>query len=140
MRKRTPTKSLDLATAQRIYIAAGNPEQAEAAGLVIDAVRNTVQGEWGKSFVASLENLLAKHIEPLGVDMSGLRTDVQHWASESATRLGKLETRMDASEDDRAQLRQEIEEIKRILAERPGQRAADHQALLEAIRTNGARE
>ncbi len=58
-------KSLDLTTAQRLYIAAGLPEQAEAAGFVIDAVRNTVQGEWGTAFVNSLEGLLVKHIDPL---------------------------------------------------------------------------
>src|SRR3954464_11316891 len=64
MTKKTDT-SLDLMTAQRLYIAAGQPEQAEAAGFVIDAVRNTVQGEWGTSFVGSLEGLLKKYIVPL---------------------------------------------------------------------------
>lgn len=134
----TPNKSLDLLTAQQLYIAAGQPEQARAAGFVIDAVRNTVQGEWGKSFVGSLENLLLKYIEPLGADMGGLRADVQHWAAESAARLGKLEARMGASEADRAELRSRLERIEKIMAERPSQREAEHQALLKAIRENHA--
>jgi len=110
-------KSLDLVTAQQLYIAAGQPEQAAAAGFVIDAVRNTVQGEWGKSFVVSLENLLIKHIDPL-------RLDVQQLAAEAGRRLGKLEDgqarHAEQIADALARLdhkRTEIDEMKRELAE-----------------------
>ena len=130
--------NLDLETAERMVIAAGKPELAPALRAHADGVRNLVQGEWGKSFVGSLENLLVKYIDPLGKDMGGLRADVQHWAAESAARLGKLEARMGASEADRAELRQRLERIERIMAERPSQREAEHQALLKAIRDNHA--
>jgi hypothetical protein len=89
-------KPLDLETAQRLYIAAGSPEHAEAAGFVIDAVRNTVQGEWGTSFVSSLEGLLVKYIHPLNEQIDGLRTDVQQSAAETSTRLGKHDQDIDA--------------------------------------------
>lgn len=68
-----PYKNLDLDTAQQIYIAAGHPEQARAASFVVEAVRNTVQGEWGKSFITSYEKTLAKHIAPL--EQSGQTTE-----------------------------------------------------------------
>lgn len=58
-------------------------------------------------------------------------------SEDSARGLGKLEQRMDASEADRADLHRQIEEIKQIMAARPGQREAEHQALLAAIRGHG---
>ncbi len=129
--------NLDLQTAEDLYVAAGHPEQAEAARYLTQGWRNMWQSEYGQTFLDAFERVMAKHIEPLAADMSGLRMDVQQWAAESATRLGKLESRMADSEADRADLRQELEQIKLILAERPKQRAAEHQALLKAIRDGG---
>ena len=101
--------------------------------------------------VGNNNTLLSAVIEAL----NGLRGDVKSSAVESAATLGKFATelealrhgqeqsaalyrnlsqRMDDSEDDRAQLRQRLERIEQILAERPGQREAEHQALLAAIR------
>jgi hypothetical protein len=103
-------KSLDLETAQQLYIAAGQPDQARAAGFVIDAVRNTVQGEWGIAFVNALDGLLIKHIDPLSEQIGGLRGDnaalqaefraglsgVQASVSDLAETLNEHSTRLDA--------------------------------------------
>lgn len=121
----------DLRDAENAVIAAGHPDVALQMRRHSEAIRNYMQGAIVPMFVEMVERALGPKID-------GLRTDVQGWASESAARLGKLETRMDASEDDRATLRQRLERIERILAERPDQRKIEHQALLDAIK--GARD
>lgn len=57
--------NLDLETAEQLMFAAGKPELSKALHHHAHGVRNLVQGEWGKSFVNSLEDLLIKHIDPL---------------------------------------------------------------------------
>lgn len=108
-------------------IAAGHPDVALQMRRHSEAIRNYMQGAIVPMFVEMVER-------SLGPKIDGLRTDVQQWAQESATRLGKLETRMDSSEADRVDLRMRLERIERIMAERPEQREAEHQALLTAIR------
>lgn len=103
-----PKKSLDLATAQRLYIAAGQPEQAEAAGFVIDAVRNTVQGEWGQSFVTSLEGLLQKHIAPLVI----AQKETQDAVRTLGGRFHALEARVEGLATRLDHKRVEIDQIK----------------------------
>lgn len=103
-----------------------------------DAIRNMMQGALVPSFVSLVERVIGEKITPVSEGIEGLRGDVRHLASESAARLGKLEQRMDESEEDRADLRRRLERIERILAERPAQREAEHQALLQAI-ANGVR-
>lgn len=99
-------KSLDLETAQQLYIAAGQPEQARAAGFVIDAVRNTVQGEWGQSFVGSLEKLLITHIAPLVVSQKETQDGVAALSAQFQEDVKALTARLDRK-------RGEIDEIKR---------------------------
>lgn len=60
-----PYINLDLDTAEKLLFAAGKPELAKALHFHANGVRNLVQGEWGQSFVNSLEGLLSRHIEPL---------------------------------------------------------------------------
>jgi len=53
-----PYTNLDLDTADELLIAAGRPELAKALRYQTQGVRNLVQGEWGQSFVNTLENLM----------------------------------------------------------------------------------
>ncbi len=63
--------------------------------------------------------------------------DLRSLLEDNSTRLKKLEARMSAGEDDRADLRQRLTRIESIIADRPNQRAAEHQELMRAI--NGVR-
>ncbi len=104
-------KSLDLDTAQRLYIKAGQPEQAEAAGFLIDAVRNTVQGEWGKSFVNSLEGILVKHITPLVEGQKETHSGIAALSGQFQTlaeTVNDLQTAMSESQEDRRIIHEEI--------------------------------
>ena len=121
----------DLRDAENAMAAAGHPDIALGMRRHSEAQRNMMQGVLVPMFVEMVERTLGGKID-------GLRGDVQRWALESAARLGKLETRMDASEDDRAQLNARLARIESILSERPVQREAEHQALLKAIRDNHA--
>lgn len=76
--------NLDLDTAEELLIAAGRPELAKALRYQAQGVRNLVQGEWGQSFVNTLDSMLALHLQPIAKEMAALRSEV-------ATRLGKLE-------------------------------------------------
>lgn len=129
MTKKKPVSGYerDLRDAENAMIAAGHPDVALQMRRHSEAIRNYMQGAIVPMFVEMVER-------SLGPKIDGLRTDVQQWAQESATRLGKLETRMDSSEADRVDLRMRLERIERIMAERPEQREAEHQALLTAIR------
>jgi chromosome segregation ATPase len=108
-------KPLDLDTAQRLYIAAGQPEQAKAAGFLIDAVRNTVQGEWGTAFVNSLEGMLVRHITPL---VEGQKETLSGIAALSvqfqtlAETVDGLQTAMHESQEDRRVIHEELAEVK----------------------------
>jgi hypothetical protein len=79
-----PYTNMDLDTAEELLIQAGKPELAVALRYQAQGVRNLVQGEWGKSFIKSLDDLLAVHIRPIPSAIVDLRTEV-------ATRLKKLE-------------------------------------------------
>jgi hypothetical protein len=150
--------NLDLDTAEELLIAAGKRELAVALRYQAQGVRNLVQGEWGRSFVGALENIMDTRVvnvlasvqqqldQQIALAQQILTTakDAQKTARQAlsvskagAARLGKLEDRMDASESDRADLRARLERIERIMAERPEQREAEHQALLKAIRDGG---
>jgi hypothetical protein len=129
----------ELGRAEDAMIAAGDDPAALAKAMRrhTEGIRNMMQGAVVPSFVQLVERVLGEKIDLVAGKIDGLRMDVQHLASESATRLGKLEQRMDASEDDRADLRQRLERIEAILAARPGQRIAERQSLLDAL--HGAR-
>lgn len=79
-------RNLDLDTAEQLLIAAGKPELATALYHQAQGVRNLVQGEWGKSFVNSLEGLLTKHIQPLETGQAGILAVVE----ETQRGLGEL--------------------------------------------------
>jgi hypothetical protein len=52
---------------------------------------------------------------------------------EIAPRLGKLESRMNASEADRKQMNDRLARIETVLAARPDQREKEHQAIIDAV-------
>ncbi len=116
----------DLREAENAMIAAGHPDIALGMRRHSEAQRNMMQGVLVPMFANLVERILGPKID-------GLRTDVQTWALESAARLGKLETRLDIADIERDALHKRVTLIEQILAERPGQRAAEHQALLRAI-------
>jgi len=120
-----PYTNLDLETAENLLIAAGKPELAKALGYHKDGVRNMIQGEWGNSFINSLNTLLKTHIGPLAEDVAGLRTEV-------ATRLGKIETDLRGlNKRHGAQIKalaKDIAAIKEVIAQRPAQRIVEHEA------------
>lgn len=122
--------------------AAGHPDIALGMRRHSEAQRNMMQGVLVPMFVAMVERVM-------GPKLDGLRTDVQAWAAESATRLGKNEAdiealqaivanntaRLDLFEAKVAEdIQRRLTHIEQIIAERPSQRAAEHQALLSAIR------
>jgi len=143
-----PYSNLDLDTAEELLIHAGKPELAKALRYQTQGIRNLVQGEWGSSFVNALENVMDTRVVSVLTSVQqrldtqiGLVERVLVATKENARGLKKLtqrahalETRMDSSEADRLDLRQRLERIERIMAERPEQRAAEHQALLAAIK------
>lgn len=53
-----PYTNLDLDTAEELLIAAGKKELAVALRYQAQGVRNLVQGEWGQSFVNTLESVM----------------------------------------------------------------------------------
>ena len=50
--------NLDLDTADELLVASGHPEIAKALRFQTQGNRNLIQGEWGKSFVNALENIM----------------------------------------------------------------------------------
>lgn len=89
-------------------------------------------------------NLLLAGVAESLAAIQGSVQQVLNAHKESAARLGKLEKSLAAlnkrdeqqhqeSQHDLADLRQRIEAIEHLLAERPAQREAEHQQLLEAI-------
>ncbi len=155
MTEEQPYTNLDLDTAEELLIQAGKPELAVALRYQAQGVRNLVQGTWGQSFVNTLENVMDTRVvsvlasvqarldEQIGLveqliamarDANATAHEALNVAKGGTARLGKLETRMDASEADRIELRERLERIEAIMAERPAQRQAEHQALLAAIR------
>lgn len=150
--------NMDLDTADEMLVAAGHPAIAKALRFQTQGNRNLIQGEWGSRVVSAFENILQAQVvnvltnvqlrldEQIALAQQILTTakEAQKTARQAlsvskagAARLGKLETRMDASEADRIDLRARLERIERIMADRPEQREAEHQALLDAIRSGG---
>lgn len=115
-----PYTNLDLQTAEDLLRAAGKPELAEALSHHAYGVRNLVQGEWGRSFVASLESILGRHIQPL-IDAqkethSGIAAlSVQFHAI--ASDVAQLKERMRESQQDRAAIHQELDVIRAQLTQ-----------------------
>ena len=106
----------DLRDAENAMIAAGHPDVALQMRRHSEAIRNYMQGAIVPMFVEMVDRTLGGKID-------GLRADVQGWASESAARLGKLESRMDDSETDRGDLRARLERIEQILSDWPDMRS-----------------
>lgn len=117
----------DLRDAENAMIAAGHPAVALEMRRHSEAIRNYMQGAIVPMFVEMVERTLGPKID-------GLRTDVQHWAQESATRLGKLEQGYAEVVSRLEHKRAEIDEIKRELAELKAWREAQEQSHAAAER------
>ena len=85
-----PYTNLDLDTAEELLIAAGRPELAAALRYQAQGVRNLVQGEWGQSFIASLEGLLTRHIQPLADGQVGMRAALEATATDIKKEIGDM--------------------------------------------------
>lgn len=150
-----PYTNLDLDTADEILVAAGQPAIAKALRYQTQGNRNLIQGEWGMQVVSSFEKILNVQVVTALANVQQT-LDQQHAlvqqilasqknsekvarqaltvAKAGAARLGKLESRMDASEDDRADLRARLNRIEALLDARPAARVVERQELLAALR------
>ena len=88
----------DLREAENAIVAAGPDLTALALAQRrhAEAIRNYMQGAIVPMFVEMTERSLKQLIAPLSAGIDGLRTDVQHSAAETAARLGKNETDIEA--------------------------------------------
>ena len=157
-----PYTNLDLDTADELLVAAGRPELAKALRYQTQGVRNLVQGEWGQSFVNTLENLMDTRVVSVLTSVQ-LRLDEQisivqqlvtmvreanatahealTVAKAGAARSGKneadieaLSARLDLFEAKVAQdIQIRLARIEDVLSARPVARAREHQAILDAI-------
>lgn len=164
-----PYTNLDLDTAEEMLIGAGRPELAKALRYQAQGVRNLVQGEWGRSFVGALENIMDTRVisvltsvqqrldEQIGLvqqlitmvrDANATAHEALSVSKAGAARLGKLEKdvrllgkRTDDSDADRAQLNKRLANIEQLLEARPAAREKEHQAIAdEVIRQLDARD
>jgi hypothetical protein len=103
----------ELQQAENAMIAAGDDPAAlaKAQRRHADAIRNMMQGAIVPSFVQLVERVLTEKIDPVSAGISGLRTDVQQLAAETATRLGKLSTDVTALEQRLDNKRVRIEQL-----------------------------
>ena len=100
--------NLDLETAEAMVIAAGHPKLAPALMAHAQGVRNLVQGEWGKSFVTSLEDISARQTETIVAAVGGQIAALQREVSAIRGQFQDVSKRMDASEEDRRSIHREI--------------------------------
>jgi hypothetical protein len=141
----------ELGEAEHAIVAAGDDPAARAVAFRrhAEAIRNMMQGTLVPSFVKLVERALGGKIDPVAAAIDGLRSDVQQSAAEISARLGKHDddiealqaivanntARLDLFEAKVAEdIQRRLTHIEQIIAERPSQRAAEHQALLSAIR------
>jgi hypothetical protein len=101
------------------------------------SARAQMDREFARLLIEDVTSVMSKNMSTLLIMMDVHHVEEMDALKEGAARLGKLEQRMDAGEADRAELRTRLERIEQIMAERPEQRAAEHQALLQAIRDGG---
>lgn len=111
--------NLDLETAEGLLYAAGKPELAKALHHHAHGVRNLVQGEWGRSFVNSLDDILGKHVTVLSEQIGGLKTGQTDLQAEFHTGLSTLLETVDGlqasmieSVEDRKAIRNELAMVK----------------------------
>jgi len=111
--------NMDLDTAEELLIHAGRPELAQALRFQAQGVRNLVQGEWGASFVNSLDGLLEKHVNVILEEIGGLREGQRHLQAGFQTlteTVDELQIAMDESQKDRKMIHQEIAAVKEQLS------------------------
>jgi hypothetical protein len=147
--------NLDLDTADELLIAAGRPELAKALRYQTQGVRNLVQGEWGRSFVNTLDNImetrvvnvlasvqlrLDQQIELVQQILTAVR-EAQNTARQALSvseagqrglkkanvRIGKVEKRVSALEDNNTRL----DVLEATIAARPALREAEYRAIAE---------
>ena len=104
--------------AEQLLIAAGKPELAKALYYQAQGIRNLVQGEWGKSFVNSLENILQTYVITAlaGVQQS---LDQQHDLvqriltahQETARGLKKLQSEVKTLKDGQTRISREVADL-----------------------------
>lgn len=112
--------NLDLETAEALVISAGHPKLAPALHAHAQGVRNLVQGEWGKSFVKSLEDMSERQTNAIVAAVKGELGALQREVSAIREQFQGVNDRLTASEKDRktihkeiAALRESFEEYKR---------------------------
>ena len=104
-------------------ISAGRPELANALRYQAQGVRNLVQGEWGLSFVNTLEKVMDTRVVSVLTSVQA-RLDEQislvaqllavH--KETARGLKKLQAQMKESQGDRRKIHQEVANVKSEVA------------------------
>jgi Spy/CpxP family protein refolding chaperone len=112
--------NLDLETAEQLMFAAGKPELSKALHHHAHGVRNLVQGEWGKSFVNSLEDLLIKHIDPLAASQKETQDGVAALSGlfqSLAESVDGLQVGLRESQEDRQAIHEELAAVKADVAE-----------------------
>lgn len=107
--------NLDLETAEGLVIAAGHPRLAPALHAHAQGVRNLVQGEWGKSFVKSLEDISDRQTNTIVAavkdEIAALRGEV----GAIQRQFQGVTQRLDASEADRRAIHEEIAALEKKL-------------------------
>lgn len=112
-------RNMDLDTAEALVIAAGRPELAPALHAHAHGVRNLVQGEWGRSFVNSLESLLTKHIDPLVIAQKETHSGIAALGAQFqslAETVDSLQAGLRESQDDRQAIHAELAAVKQDVA------------------------
>jgi hypothetical protein len=97
----------------------------------------TARAELDRNFarliIEDVTSVMSKNLVTILDVMERQHLALRMLLEDNSTRLGKLEARMDAGEEERADLRQRLARIESVLDERPAARAAEHQAILDAI-------
>ncbi len=129
--------NLDLDTADELLVAAGRPELAKALRHQTQGVRNLVQGVWGQSFVATLDNIMDTRVVSVLASVQA-RLDEQialvqqmiimtreanatahealTVAKVGAAHIKKVQADMKESQADRRKIHQEVAAVKDDLA------------------------
>lgn len=131
--------NLDLETAEQLLIAAGKIEMAQALHHHAHGIRNLVQGEWGRSFVASLEGLLTKHVDPLVEGQKETHSGIAALSGQFQTlveTVDELQASMHASQVDRQAMRAELAVLQSVVdqhSEKLAQLHMDHEERITSL-------
>ena len=133
--------NLDLETAEQLVFAAGKPELAKALHYHAHGVRNLVQGEWGKSFVASLESIMERHLNPLSTQIGGLRGDTTALQAEFRSGLQGVQQTVSALSEAVDSIQEEVSDLSRRMKQSENDRKniRERLARLEAVNDRLAR-